>query len=348
MFIFEKKHLRKIYYILLVIVLATSCSREKDSNLNFNIFDSNTYQSLDVNNKIYFLDSVFLANNYAKNDSLNRNFLFDLSTEYYYLNQSKKSFKVCKKALELTSYISDSLGMAKSYYFMGDCYEVNHKDSAYFYYKKAQRLYHLLDDNEMEAKMLFRKAYLLFFEGNYLESEIIVSSALQLLNKSDNNKLIFDCYNLIGSNFVKLEEYDESLKYYLLAQSKLEDLIKNDIGFDIKNNYKVSLSVNIAIVYYKKNQFIKAKNELESILTPDLKDKWPNDYATVIGNLGYVKMKLGNLKEGEALLKEAFNLSKQSGIESSIVYKLTNLGEFYAIAKDTTQSIRYLKESSVS
>lgn len=119
MFIFEKKHLRKIYYILLVIVLATSCSREKDSNLNFNIFDSNTYQSLDVNNKIYFLDSVFLANNYAKNDSLNRNFLFDLSTEYYYLNQSKKSFKVCKKALELTSYISDSLGNGKILLFYG-------------------------------------------------------------------------------------------------------------------------------------------------------------------------------------------------------------------------------------
>ena len=122
-------------------------------------------------------------------------------------------------------------------------------------------------------------------------------------------------------------------------------LIKNNNDYDNKYNYKISTSVNIANIYAKTSQFGKAKNELESILTPDLKDKWPNDYATVIGNLGYVKMKLSNLKEAEALLKEAFNLSKQSGIESSIVYKLTNLGEYYAIAKDTTQSIRYLKES---
>lgn len=85
--------------------------------------------------------------------------------------------------------------------------------------------------------------------------------------------------------------------------------------------------------------------ELNSVLNTKLKNRWPKYYATVIGNLGYVKMKLGNLKEGEALLKEALNLSKQSGIESSIVYKLTNLGELYAIAKDTTQSIRFLKES---
>ena len=279
------------------------------------------------------------------NDSLNRNLLFDLSTEYYYLNQSNKSYEVCKKALALTSYISDSLGMAKSLYYIGDCYEVSHKDSAYFYYQKAERFYRFLNDNEMVAKMLFRKAYLLFFEGNYLESEIKVSNALQLLKKSGNDKLIFDCYNLLASDFEKMEEYNDALKYYLFAQKVLDNLEKDNNETDKKNNYIVSLSVNIASVYEKQLRYSKAEKELESILTLDLKERWPNDYATVIGNLGYVKMKLGNLKVGEALMKEALSLSRKSGIESSVAYKLNNLGKYYFDIKDTLQAIRYLKES---
>jgi signal transduction histidine kinase len=105
------------------------------------------------------------------------------------------------------------------------------------------------------------------------------------------------------------------------------------------------LSVNISSVYEKQFQYSKSEKELVSILTKDLKEKWPKDYAAVIGNLGYIKTKLGNLKEGEALMKEALVLSRKSGIESSIVYKLHNLGKYYFNIKDTIQSIRYLKES---
>jgi signal transduction histidine kinase len=150
---------------------------------------------------------------------------------------------------------------------------------------------------------------------------------------------------LLASNFEKLEEYNEALQYYLLAQDVLNGLENEENDFDINNNYKVSLSVNIASVNEKQFQYNKAEKELETILTKDLKEKWPKDYATVIGNLGYVKTKLGNLKEGEALMKEALVLSRKSGVESSIIYKLHNLGKYYFDIKDTFQSTRYLKES---
>jgi signal transduction histidine kinase len=260
------------------------------------------------------------------------------------LNHFDKSFITCKKLLQLSIQAKDTLGIAKSYYYMGDSYESTQKDSAYYYYQRAEKLYRILNNNEMISRMLFNKAYILFYDGNYVESEIFVSKALKLLKNSEDIKLIFISYNLIGINFEKLEEYKEALNYYLLAQETLNQF-NNNIDYDVKYNYKISTSLNIANIYAKTSQFEKAKEELESILTSDLKEKWPNDYATVIGNLGYVKMKLGSLKEGETLLKEALNLSEKSGIESSIVYKLNNLGELYAITKDTTRSIRYLKES---
>lgn len=333
-----------LYLISLFFILSISCNFKKDVKVNPSIFISESYLKKDLYEKKHFLDSL-LNSTSINNDSISRNLLFDLSTEYYYLNYFDKSFNICSKILQLSIQAKDTSGIAKSYYYMGDSYESTHKDSAYYFYQKAEKLYRILNKKDMTARMLFNKAYILFYSGNYTDSEIMVSNALKLLKNSEDKKLVFISYNLIGTNFEKLEEYKESLKYYLLAKQILDDLIKNNNDYDNKYNYKISTSVNIANIYAKTSQFGKAKNELESILTPDLKDKWPNDYATVIGNLGYVKMKLGNLKEAEALLKEALNLSKQSGIESSIVYKLTNLGEFYAIAKDTTQSIRYLKQS---
>ncbi len=337
--------MKKIFLFTSIIILFSIISCSHNKSLKTIIFDTESFLQFDERQKKHYLDSLEIYTESLANDTVKRSILLQLSSEFYYLNYYQKSLSLSKYALKLSIKAKDTLRIAKSYYYIGDSFELTQKDSAYYYYQKAEKTYHLLGDNKMVARMLFNKAYLLFFEGNYLESEILVSNSLDLLKNIKKDKLIYDCYNLIASNFEKLEEYKESLKYYLLAKQILDDLIKNNNDYDNKYNYKISTSVNIANIYAKTSQFGKAKNELESILTPDLKDKWPNNYATVIGNLGYVKMKLGNLKEAEALLKEAFNLSKQSGIESSIVYKLTNLGEFYAIAKDTTQSIRYLKES---
>jgi signal transduction histidine kinase len=336
--------LKKINFIPVIIFLL-SCSKSNEFRLNDSIFSSKEYISKKISEKKYYLDSLQNSINRLNNDSINRNFLFNLSTQYYYLNHFKKSFEVCDKVLQLSINASDSIGIARSYNYMGDSYENSKRDSAYYYYHKAERIYRLINKNEMAGKMLFNKAYLLFFEGNYIESEIIVSKALQLLRDSGDYQLVFSSYNLIASDFEKLEEYNDALKYYLLAQEVLNELEKDDNDFDINNNYKVSLSVNIASVYEKQFQYSKAANELESVLTDDLKVKWPKNYSTVIGNLGYVKTKLGHLKEGEALMKEALVLSRKSGIESSIVYKLHNLGKYYVDTKDTTQSIRYLKES---
>jgi signal transduction histidine kinase len=142
-----------------------------------------------------------------------------------------------------------------------------------------------------------------------------------------------------------MEEYNSALLYYLNAQQLLNNYKKIINENDNKNNFKLILSVNIADVYERQLEYSKAANELESVLTKDLKEKWPKDYATVIGNLGYVKTKLGHLKEGEAMMKEALSLSRKIGVESSIVYKLHNLGKYYVDSKDTLQAIRYLKES---
>lgn len=224
-------------------------------------------------NKLSYLDSINTLSNSLKNDTINRNFLFNLSAEYYYLKAPKKSFAVCKKLLEMSNSAKDTLSIAKSYYYMGDCYETSIRDSAYYFYQRAEKLYRLKGNYEKVAKMIFNKAYLLYFEGNYLESEIMVSDALQLLKKSNDSELLYTSYTLLGSNFEKLEEYDAALKYYLFAKKVLPNLLKNNTDETKVNNYKITSAVNIATIFFKKTQYQNSINVLQSVLTPELKKR---------------------------------------------------------------------------
>jgi len=335
----------KYFMLSILSIVLFSCNEKQEIIANFSLFESKEYEKMDSKNKLTYLDSINSLSNSLKNDSLNRNFLFNLSTEYYYLKDYKKSFKVCENLLDMSTKAKDTLSIAKSFYYMGDCYETSKRDSAYYYYKRAEKLYRLKGNYEKVAKMIFNKAYMLYFEGNYLESEIMVSDALQLLKNSDEIELLYTSYTLLGSNFEKLEEYDSALKYYLLAKKILPNLLKNNADLTKINNYNITSVINIATIYGKKEQYDSAKKELESIISPGLIKNWPNLYAIVIGNLGYIKMKSGNLKGVEALFKKSLKISLQEGNESNIIYKHSNLGEYYAEIKDTTRSINYLKKS---
>lgn len=300
---------------------------------------------MDQVKKLLFLDSLNSFSSSITNDSLFRKFLFNLSSEYYYLNKNEKSLAVCQKLLHLSEQAKDTTAIAKSYYYIGDSYEISHKDSAYYYYQKAEKLYRNQKKDLMIGKMQFNKAYILFYEGNYIESEIMISKALRFLKKSDDKKLLYAAYNLMGANFGKLEEFDNAIKYYMLAKVVLNDLMHSNNEFDKNNNYKISLIVNLAEVYRKTELYEKSIQELEIVLNPNLKKEWPTYYATIIGNLGYTKMKSGNLLGVEKLLKEALSISQKSQNEASVVYKLNNLGEYYAVVHDTVKSIAYLKRS---
>ena len=322
-----------------------SCTKPKVAKVSSLVFETNSYKAMVKDKKLLFLDSINELPTSFKNDILTRNFLFDLSAEYYYLNKNKKSLAVCQKVLQMSEQARDTTAIAKSFYFIGDTYEIIHKDSAYYYYQKAEKLYRNLRNDSMIGKMQFNKACLLFYEGNYNESEIMLSNALQLLKKSDDKKLLYAAYNLMGANFGKLEEFENAIKYYMLAKVVLNDLIHSNSGFDKNNNYKISLTVNLAEVYRKTAQYEKAIQELESVLSPNLKKEWPTYYATIIGNLGYTKIKSGNLSGVENLLKEALDINRKDSNEASQIYKLSYLGEYYSVVKDTAQSISYLKQS---
>lgn len=328
-------------FILFTILL--SCSKRDNNSINTTIFQTPQYIAFDVDKKITFLDSLNDSTIEIPQTASTLNYLFNLSTEYYYLNQNIKSLDVSRKALLISNSLHDTLSIAKSYNYIGDAFEQDHKDSAYYYYKKAEKLYQLLGNDELRGKMLFNKGYILYFDGNYIESEVETSKALKLLKSSSNNELNYTVNNLMGCVLERLDDNENALKYYGYAKNELKLLNANSKT----TKYNLSLSVNIANVYDKRNQFDKSVKELNSVLNDGFATKWPSDYANVLGNLGYSKMKSGDLQNAKPLLLKAYNISLKYDTESNFLYKIINLAEYYLKVKDTTKSRDYLNRALV-
>jgi len=348
LFIFEGKYPVVIkYYTLFLMVLFVSCNNNRKAPISQNVFGSDFYKGLSINDKKRILDSIAATSDSFTNDSVKTDFLFRLAAEYYYLNQFKKSLAVSEKVYELALVRRDTFSIARAQYYKADCYEFTNKDSAYYYYHEAEKIYRILRDNERIGHVLFKKAYILFYEGNYVESEAQVSEALQLLKKSNNHQLLYSCYALLGYNFEKLEEFDNALKYFNLSKVELEKLKQLDVDFEKTNNYSVNHIINICNVYEKMGNYSLAIAELEKVKTDSLKRNWPKDYASVLGNLGTVKMKAGNLNGVEAMFRESLAISKRYEQQNTMLFQLLNLSDYYALKKDTLNAIQCLKNAQV-
>jgi signal transduction histidine kinase len=343
----KKKDLKKhqILVIYFSCLLVISCKQEKTVSVNYKLFQNEIYQNNKPQLKIKFLDSISSFSNKLPNDTLYRHFLFDLSNEYYYLNKYSKSFEVSKKVLHLSIIAKDTFSIARAYSYIGDNYLLTQKDSAYYFHQKSEKLYRVINNEERIGIELFKKAYILFFEGNFIESEAQVSKALLYLKNSKDAEMLFTAYSLLGLNFEKLEEYKEALKYQFIARNLLNDIEGFNSNLEKKYLYNIESSINISNIYEKTNQYEQSIQVLKSLLTPELKKKSLSNYIFVLGNLGYSEMKSGITIGTDNYFKEALSLSKENDFKNIIVYQLKNLGEYYSIIKDSARSISYLKQS---
>lgn len=321
-----------------------SCKHKIIYKIDSSIFESKKYKNLSNNEKSNFLNSIDYTK--QKKDTVLINFVLNLSSEYFYLNDYKKSVKLSKEALKMYSKIKDSTNIAKSNMYIGDYYSnINKYDSSYFYYQNAQKIYSKLKNKQMLGKAYFKKAYILFYEGNYTESEIQASKSLILLKETKNYQLLFSAYSILGADFEKLEEYDNALKYYLSAKEVLRILQKNEKDFDSQFNYNLSTAINLSNTYQKIGNYKKAIDELTPLINDEAQEKWPKEYAIVLSNVGNARMQIGDLKQANALFIKALEISKKNNFEDNIVYEYINLGEYYYKISDFIKSKYYLKEA---
>lgn len=324
--------------------LIFSCTKKQSTNPKFSR-DISFVDNSDSNAKERYLDSINVLLQYQKNDSVIRNLYFKISTEFYNINNFKKSLSASLMALKLSKEVDDKEGIAKALYYIGDSYVNVKKDSSYFYYLQAQKLYYKLSDYDNTARMLFNKAYVLFYDGNYTECEVQISKALKLLKGSKDERLIYSCNTLMGNCMEKLANYDKALSYHQLALNSFKIMKFTNIDQDEILNYNVTSIINICNLYDIKGEYSKSIKKLRELLSKHLKEKSPRLYANVLSNLAYSKMKNGQFNNVYSMFSESLEIVKNCGNESDVLYKKIHIGEYFVTQRDTTKAIQILKEA---
>ncbi|WP_318640822.1 tetratricopeptide repeat-containing sensor histidine kinase [Flavobacterium ardleyense] len=295
--------------------------------------------SLPIEQRKMFLDSVSKDLRERSPYIISPNQYLDIALEYYYINEYALSYSISKEALKYAQRSNDSLSMAKAFFYIGDSFQISQKDSAYYYYYQAEKIYLKNRDFSNVARMQFNKAYVLFYDGNYVACEVQVSKALQNLKNTKDYFLLYSCNSLLGSCLEKIGDFDAALNYH---NNALQNIEKLDLTTSEKSIYRVSTVVNISNLYDQRQEYDKSIVNLKSILNERLKVNNPLSYARVLSNLAYSKFKNGEYLGVETMFLESIKIAKNLGNESDLLYKYIYFGEYYASQNDNLSAIKYI------
>ena len=287
--------MKKIFFLFLILI---SCNDSNNIIIDKNLFNDN-YENLSYKQKMFFLDSLRIKTNGFSNNSIKLEQLFKIAAEYYYIKDYSSSYKTSKNAYTTAIKLKDSFSIGRSLYYMGDCFTEYRKDSAYYYYKESEKIYRLIKNEERLAKVLYNKAHLLFYEGNYTESEIEVIKALNYLKNVENLLYKYRCYSLQGSNLFELGEYEKALDYFNQSSKVLDLMQVQKIDKDAFYDYNITNTIDICNVYDKKEDYSKSIKELKKVIHSYNLTDYPKLHHVVLGNLGYSLMKNKNYNESE-------------------------------------------------
>jgi len=298
-------------------------------------------RNINYQKRKHYLDKAYKGSIDELNDSLRCVYLTKVSFTYYFkLGDSLMFRKINKESINLSLAMNDSVNLAANYWDLGEFYTKNGiKDSAYFAYSKAQKIYASLNDNFYAGSMLLNMAIIQSDIKDYTGSETSTIKAIALLKPIKKYKHLYRCYNNLGINFNNLEEYESALFYHNEAL-KYEKFIKT------KNTFKASSINNIGVVYKNKEDYHKAIEYYQRAFeTKNLKRANTRLYAKLLDNLAYSQFKLGNTTG----IKESFfkSLKIRDSIQDhlGIAINKLHLAEYYATVKDTIQAMQFAQES---
>lgn len=334
--------MKKIFGILIIFIFFYSCNNISKKYDFKSYFNSQQYQSLNKEKRIKHLDSLAEVLFNDKHDSVNISNYLELSTQFYYNQEILKSRNLARKALEISSKEKDSLNLGLSNFYIADTFFNSNRDSAFYYYSVAFKIFQKKNNIDFSAKMQFYKAYILFYDGNYVDCEAKLTEALKIAENSENYLEIYNYFNLMGNCQEKLGNFEAALKYHQEAIKVLNKLETNDANF----KYKISSIINICNLYEINGEYEKVISTLKNILVEEpVEQKSPEQFAIIINNIAYAKMKKGDFNGVEKEFLEALRISEEINNNNEILYRKVNLGEYYLTVGNIKKSEVYLKDA---
>lgn len=267
-------------------------------------------------------------------DSVRLNSLEKIAVESFKI----KEYELTRKAsIDLQNYaliIKDTLGIARSYYFLGNYYlEKGQNDSAAnnFYY--AERFYELIKDDYNAGRAALNLAISQKNIKDYIGSEQSTVKALQFFSKLDEepDRLMGSAYSNLGIIAKETERYELAIDYHSRALEYRRDTENRSL--------EVSTLNNLGLVYTYKQDYEQAIRIFDQGLTYDsLLYKRPKTYVKLLDNKAFTRFLAGEQEGFPEQFLIPMRLRDSLNDRSGIVTSYIHLSEYYLAVDSLEQS----------
>ncbi len=333
----------KLFFTLLVIAFfhfgqgqphRTSTTTDKiKAEIDSLIVVSNS-SSLSHENRIKTLSQAHGLLKKLEEDSLKLQLLSKLSY-YSFDTHDKKLFKeINKETIQLAAKTKDSTVLAEAHWDRGVYYRENLvKDSAYYNFSEAQKIYEAKGNYYYSGRMFFNMAVEQSDIRDYVGSEASTIAAIERLKPLNKHKELYRCYNNLAIISAAIGEYERALKYYDEAVTYLQKTDNPDI-------YMTSYLNNRAIAYLDMGNYSEARKYFkQTIETNDLKNNNPGLYSKALHNLALSRLKLNDTVGTYQSIQESIRLKDSLNETRSLAASYYTLAEYYLYRKDTAKAI---------
>lgn len=298
-------------------------------------------ESLNLNDRLNNGREALHLSSGLQNDSVKRSFQFKVANSYFN-NHSFNQYKRLSETILAESAVSlDTFSMAKANNYLADYFmQTVNKDSALYYYIKAEKLYNFLNNYTRLVDVCIAKSCVLFENREYYGSEMAALNALRYLKNVDDKSKELEAYNLLGINASELYNYPTALIYLQRALniSDEQDLVDNQQRAYVLNN--------IGTVYGHLNKYDLAMKYFgQAFKIVDI-EKNLQLYAVLLDNWAYAKFKRG-FRNDEVLngFLKSLKIKRQLGHVPGSIFTESRLAEYYFFTGDTIGAVKLLKHA---
>lgn len=264
--------------------------------------------------------------------------LFEIANSYYNGNDIYSFGKVSRDIYNRATASSDTTSIAKAAMYLGDYHKaVQSRDSALYYYLRAEKIYVQQADNFNLALINLSKAEILWLENEYFGCESAALQTIRYLKGAPDNSILFTAHSILGVVSNALGDYTKALSNLNIALN----LAQNN---RLQDPQSVATTLNNIGNVYQNMKDYPASIECFSraLKQPSLQLQNPNLYAVLLDNLAYSKTKV-TLHDAEIanLFNESLRIKSELENTSGIIFTKCRMAEYYAAMGDTLTAVKF-------
>ncbi|MFC0780893.1 hypothetical protein [Flavobacterium sp. HJSW_4] len=235
----------------------------------------------------------------------------------------------CKKEKATVAKKTDNTAEVKRLTIIADKYfDDSDNKNAYNTYRKILAIADTVKDRIDYVDALISIGYLYQSEGDYTESEAVVTKILPHLKHLKKPRFAWNTYNLLGCSYLRTKDFENAILYFNKAYN-----------LNTKEWRKLNAQGNIALTYMQQKDYNKAiKMYLklttegfyaENKKTNTLKDYELREFAIMIDNLGICYFTIDNPKSLK-YFNEALEIRLKTKDLENLPLSYSNLCRYYS------------------